>query len=101
MVYAGIPNMSVIRAATINGARALGVDDELGSIEVGKIADIIVIKGDPLSDIKSTRNIKFIMKEGVYYDPEILLSSAKEKIGPQDSEDHAEWELQIRPLRVE
>jgi len=101
MVYAGIPNMSVIRAATINGARALGVDDELGSIEVGKIADIIVIRGNPLSDIKNTRNIKFVMKEGVYYDPEILLSSAREKIGPQDSEDHAEWELEIRPLRVD
>ena len=101
MVYAGIPNMSVIRAATINGAKALGVDDELGSIEVGKKADIIIINGDPLVDIKNTRNIKTIIKDGEIYDPTMLLNSAKGSIGPQDPEDHQEWELQIRPLRQE
>jgi hypothetical protein len=101
MVYAGIPNMSVIRAATINGAKALGVEDELGSIEVGKIADIIIINGDPIEDIKNTRNVKMIIKEGEFYDPMMLLNSAKGNIGPKDSEDHAEWELKIRPLRAE
>ncbi len=99
MNHVGIPNMSVIRAATINGARALGIDDELGSIEVGKIADIIVVEGNPLIDIKSMRNLKSVIKDGVYYDPAILLNSAKEKIGPVDSEDHVDWELKIRPLR--
>ena len=99
MSYVGIPNMSIIRAATINGARALGVDDELGSIEIGKIADIIVAEGDPLIDIKSIRNLKFVIKDGVYYDPTMLLNSAKGKIGPVDSEDHLDWELKIRPLR--
>lgn len=99
MNHVGIPNMSVIRAATINGARALGIDDELGSIEVGKIADIIVVEGNPLIDIKSMRNLKSVIKDGVYYDPAILLNSAKGKIGPVDSEDHVDWELKIRPLR--
>jgi len=68
---------------------------------VGKIADIIIINGDPIEDIKNTRNVKMIIKEGEFYDPMMLLNSAKESIGPKDSEDHAEWELKIRPLRAE
>ncbi len=101
MTHVGIPAMKVIQAATINGAKALGVADRLGSIEAGKEADIIIINGDPLTDIKDTRNIEFIIKEGVLYDPKVLLNSAEGKIGPYGPEDHAQWELEIRPLRTE
>ncbi len=101
MVHVGIPAMEVIQAATINGAKALGVADRLGSIEAGKEADIVIINGNPLIDIKDTRNIEFIIKEGILYDPKVLLNSAEGKIGPSSPEDHAQWELEIRPLRIE
>jgi hypothetical protein len=99
MTYAGIPPAAVLKAATINGARALGVDARLGSIEAGKLADLIVVRGNPLDDIKATRDIKFVFRDGVAYDPEELLQSAEGKIGPAGPEDHADWELELRPLR--
>jgi len=99
LTYAGIPPAVVLKAATINGARALGIDDRLGSIEAGKLADLYVARGNPLDDIKVARDIKFVVKDGVVYDPAELLQSAEGKIGPRGPDDHADWELDIRPLR--
>jgi len=99
MTYAGIPPAAVLKAATINGAKALGVDARLGSIEAGKLADLVVVRGNPLDDIKATRDITYVIKGGVAYDPEELLKTAEEKIGPAGADDHAGWELEIRPLR--
>ncbi len=101
MVHAGLPNIAVLKAATINGANALGVADKLGSIEVGKLADLYVARGNPLDDIKTARNVQFVIKSGVIYDPESLLKSAEGKIGPAGPDDHANWELHIEPLRKE
>ena len=101
MTYAGIPNVSVLKAATINGARALGIDDRVGSIEPGKLADLFIVRGNPLEDIKTARDIKLVIKDGVAYDPESLLQSAEGKIGPTGPDDHADWELELRPLRAE
>jgi len=101
MVHAGLPNIAVLKAATINGANALGVADRLGSIEVGKLADLYVAKGNPLDDIKAARNVRFVIKSGVLYDPESLLRSAEGRIGPTGPDDHADWELRIEPLRRE
>jgi imidazolonepropionase-like amidohydrolase len=99
MTYAGIPPAAILKAATINGARALGVDARLGSIEAGKLADLVVVRGNPLEDIKKARDIKLVFKDGIAYDPVELLQSAEEKIGPAGPEDHADWELEIRALR--
>jgi imidazolonepropionase-like amidohydrolase len=99
MTWAGIPPAAVLKAATINGARALGIDARLGSIEAGKLADLVVVSGDPLDDIKAARNIRFVIRDGVVHDPAVLLRSAEGKIGPVGQDDHAEWELEIRPLR--
>ena len=99
LVHAGIPIVTVLKAATINGANALGVADKLGSIEPGKLADLFVIKGNPFEDIKVTRNIKLVIKGGVVYKPEILFKSAEGLIGPQGSDDHDDWRLHIEPLR--
>ena len=99
MVYAGIPAAQVLRAATMSGARALGVDDRLGSIEVGKLADLYVARGDPLEDIKAARDVKLVVKDGQVYQADELLSWAKGRIGPGGPDDHADWILEIRPLR--
>ena len=99
MVHAGLPNIVVLKAATINGANALGIGDKLGSIEPGKLADLFVTKGNPFEDIKTTRNIQFVIKDGAIYYPETLLKSAEGMIGPQGPDDHATWELHIEPLR--
>jgi len=101
MTYAGLPPAAVLRAATINGATALGIEDKLGSIEVGKLADLVVVSGNPLDDIKIARNIRFVIKDGIVHNPEVLLQSAEGQIGPVGPDDHADWELQIRPLRQE
>jgi len=101
MTYAGIPPAAVLKAATINGATALGIEEQLGSIEVGKLADLVVVDGNPLDDIKAARNVRFVIRDGVVHDSAELLKSAEGKIGPAGPHDHADWELQLRPLRGE
>ena len=99
MVHAGLPAVAVLKAATINGARALGVEEKLGSIEADKLADLFVARGNPLADIKTARDIRLIIKAGVIYDAESLLKSAEGMIGPAGPDDHADWELRVEPLR--
>ena len=67
MVAGGMPPLETIRAATIVAAELLGVEDELGSVEPGKIADLVAVPGDPLSDISLMESVSFVMKEGVVY----------------------------------
>ena len=64
MVKYGMSPMRAIKSATINTAKLLKINNDLGSIEVGKTADLIAVKGNPLSDIKNIRNVKFVMKDG-------------------------------------
>ncbi len=101
MVHAGLPTNVVLKAATINGANALGVGDKLGSVEAGKLADLYIANGNPLDDIKAARDVRLVIKAGVIYDPETLLRSAEGMIGPRGPDDHADWELSIKPLRKE
>ena len=61
---AGIPNRDVIQMATLNGARILKLDDERGSIERGKIADILLVQGNPIDDINTTRKITYVLQGG-------------------------------------
>jgi adenine deaminase len=91
MMLAGIPPAAILRIATINGARALGLSDRLGTIEAGKLADLIVIRGNPLTDIRNTRKIRIVIKAGVAYDPAALLDSVRGKIGPRSSEEDGAW----------
>jgi imidazolonepropionase-like amidohydrolase len=67
MVEAGMPAMAAIRAATIEGARLIGMDKDLGTIEAGKIADVIGVPGDPLTDIRQMTRVSFVMKAGVVH----------------------------------
>ncbi len=64
MVEYGMTPMQAIQSATINPATMLKVESELGSLSVGKLADIIAVKGNPLRDISLLENVHFVMKEG-------------------------------------
>jgi len=63
---AGLSNMQVILAATIENARFFRVEERLGSIEPGKLADMVVVEGNPLEDIRSLRNVRRVMMNGVW-----------------------------------
>jgi imidazolonepropionase-like amidohydrolase len=86
LAYIGLPLHAVLKAATINGASALGVSDWLGTIETGKIADLYIMRGNPLDDILATRNGHLVMKAGQLYDVEALIRASEGKIGPTGSE---------------
>jgi imidazolonepropionase-like amidohydrolase len=66
-VEAGMTPLEALRAATIEPARMLGADDEVGSLTVGKYADIVAVGADPLADIGALRTISFVMKGGTVY----------------------------------
>ena len=64
MVKHGMTPASAIQAATVNAATLLGLADEIGTLEPGKVADIIAVSGDPLSDVTVLKNVGFVMKGG-------------------------------------
>lgn len=64
----GMSALQAIRSATLNGAQHLGMDKEIGSIENGKLADMIILDANPLDDIRNTEKIKFVIMNGRVYD---------------------------------
>ncbi|WP_420429038.1 amidohydrolase family protein [Kordiimonas sp.] len=68
MAEGGMDNHRILRTATLNGAKTLGAEDKIGSLEVGKLADIIVLDDNPLEDIKNTNTVRFTMIGGRLYD---------------------------------
>ena len=77
---AGLPPMKVLEAATINGAIALGAEGMLGSLEPGKLADLVVLDANPLEAIGNVRSVYRVVKGGVVYDPQELLAPLKGKV---------------------
>jgi imidazolonepropionase-like amidohydrolase len=67
LVAQGLKPLDALRAATIIDAELFGVADKLGSLEAGKIADVVAVPGDPLADIRVTEKVFFVMKDGVVY----------------------------------
>ena len=61
---AGLPNDAILRMATSDAATAIGISDRLGTIELGKFADLVLLAGDPVSDIEALGRVELVMEEG-------------------------------------
>jgi hypothetical protein len=81
LVEAGFTPVQAIEIATLNGARFLGADEEIGSIDVGKAADLVLVKGNPAKNISDIRNVTLVFKDGVGYDPAKLVKAANGTVG--------------------
>jgi len=81
LVEAGFTPVEAIRIATLNGATYLGQQDHIGSIAVGKQADLVLIKGDPSKKIEDIENVETVFKDGVGYDSEKLIQSVRGQVG--------------------
>jgi Tol biopolymer transport system component/imidazolonepropionase-like amidohydrolase len=68
----GMGSMEVLRSATIHGAEAIGLDQDLGSIEKGKLADLVILNKNPLDDIRNTNTIRYVMKDGELFEGDTL-----------------------------
>ena len=108
---AGFHPLEVIRSATLNGAEALGWDDKIGSVQVGKLADFVIVEENPLVNLKSlygtgaikltkdnevvrVGGVKYTIKDGIIYDAKRLLSDVKKMVDKQKEE--TGWKL-IQP----
>ena len=68
----GVPNLEVLKSATLHGAEALGLAQDLGSVEAGKLADLVVLNQNPLDDIHNTNTIQYVMKNGELFQGDTL-----------------------------
>lgn len=100
---AGFHPLEVIRSATLNGAEALGLDDKIGTIEVGKLADFVIVEENPLANLKvlygtgaikltednqvvRAGGVKYTVKDGVVFDAKKLLADVKEMVDKEKAE---------------
>lgn len=81
MIEAGFSPAQAVQILTANGAKILGVWDRLGSIEVGKLADLVVVRGDLTTDPATIRNVTTVFKDGVGYDSAELIAAVKGRVG--------------------
>ncbi|MEO7265006.1 MAG: amidohydrolase family protein [Ferruginibacter sp.] len=77
----GFTPLQAIKIATINGAKALGFDKTIGTIETGKSADLLIIDGDPSNNIHDLRKVETVFRNGVGYNSKKLFESVKGKVG--------------------
>ena len=82
----GAEPLEILVAATHNGAAAYGLDDKLGTLEAGKLADLLVLDADPLADIANLRRIRHVIKDGRLVDRESLPS-----VKVLDFDPEADW----------
>jgi imidazolonepropionase-like amidohydrolase len=81
LVEAGLSPAEAIQVATLNGATHLGVSNRLGTIAPGKIADLLVVRGNPATRIADIRNVQIVFKDGIGYDPARLIEAARGSVG--------------------
>jgi imidazolonepropionase-like amidohydrolase len=75
LVESGLTPVAALQAATINNARALKQGDQLGSVEAGKLADLLILDADPTADIRNTRKIVHVVRGGIVCEPKTLLKA--------------------------
>jgi imidazolonepropionase-like amidohydrolase len=81
LVEAGFKPLEAIRIATRNGAELLGELERIGTLEVGKQADLVVVRGDPTKNIADIEKVEIVFRDGVGYDPVKLIESVKGSVG--------------------
>lgn len=81
LVEAGFTPLEAIKISTLNGAQYLKQDDHIGSLAVGKQADIVLLKGDLSTNIRDIENVEVVFKDGVGYDSKKLIESVKGQVG--------------------
>lgn len=81
LVEAGFTPLEAIRIATLNGAQYLGRSALTGSLEPGKLADLVVLDGNPAANIADVRTVQWVFRQGVGYDPRALIESVRGKAG--------------------
>ena len=81
LVQAGFTAEEAIQIATLNGATFLGEDSRIGTLSIGKQADIVIVRGNPAANIRDIRNVQLVFKDGVGYDPTKLIESVRGLVG--------------------
>ncbi|MGB3182115.1 MAG: amidohydrolase family protein [Cyclobacteriaceae bacterium] len=83
MKEAGMSDADVLKASTLNAARTLDLAEELGSIEKGKMADLVVLNANPLQDIMAVKEVAYVMKKGRVYIPDSIIDTSPEDLAQQ------------------
>ena len=96
LVEAGFTPEQAIEIATANAAAYLFEAKDIGTVEAGKRADLVVVRGNPSTHIADVRNVEFVFKDGVGYDPAALIAAAQGGVQPYDL-----WHLFSSPLGVD
>jgi len=78
MTQAGLTPLQVLRSATVNGAKAMGMERELGVIEPGRLADLVILNADPLADVDNLSKIDRVVKDGAVFGEDELRRSVSE-----------------------
>jgi len=94
MMASALGPMGALEVASVHGAHFLGADKDLGSLEPGKIADLMVLNANPLDDIHNTSNIAMVMKSGKLYDANTL-----DEIWPEQKPFGAYYWVNVNELR--
>nr|MBA3640936.1 amidohydrolase family protein [Acidobacteriota bacterium] len=81
LAEAGFTPLEAIQIATLNGAKYLGREARIGSIAVGKQADLVVVNGNPAANIADIRNVETVFRKGVGFDPRKLIDSVSGRVG--------------------